>query len=194
MEILEENGLGVKLFTMQNTEFYRQILGIDSPWKIVSVDLDVEAKRVVICVEVDANTKWFHPDSKLPASLHKGQERTWRYLDTCQFETFIKANVPIVMHENGSIEEIAVPCLNEKPPDFTKSHFTKSQKILFLIKLSFHLVFVTIFVCLQFKMAVAALMFYKLAYHIHLGFFTVNIVALVFGWFGMLAYMRLIRK
>ena len=92
---------------MQSTEFYRQILGIEAPWKIVSVDLDMEAKRVVIRAEVDRTTKWYHPDTRLPASLHKWAERTWRHLDTCQFETLIIADVPSVKHKDGSIEEIA---------------------------------------------------------------------------------------
>jgi len=50
-----------------------------------------------------------HPETKLAASLHKWTERTWRHLDTCQFETLITANVPSVKHQDGSIEEIAVP-------------------------------------------------------------------------------------
>lgn len=94
---------------MQSTEFYQQILGISSPWKIVKVELDMEAKRVVIRTEVDRKTKWYHPDTQLPASLHKWTERTWRHLDTCQFETLIIADVPSVKHKDGSIEEIAVP-------------------------------------------------------------------------------------
>ncbi|CAN5819682.1 ISL3 family transposase [soil metagenome] len=94
---------------MQSTDFYRQILGIEAPWKIVSVELNMEAKRVVIRAEVERKTKWGHPQTKCPASLHKWTERSWRHLDTCQFETFITANVPSVKHEDGSIEEIAVP-------------------------------------------------------------------------------------
>jgi len=94
---------------MQSTEFYRQILGIETPWKIVKVDLDMAAKRVVIRAEVDRATKWYHPDTKQPASLHKWAERTWRHLDTCQFETLITADVPSVKYQDGSIEEIAVP-------------------------------------------------------------------------------------
>ena len=61
----------VKCFPMQSTEFYRQILGIASPWKIVSVDLDMGAKRVHIRAEVIRTTKWGHPETKLAASLHK---------------------------------------------------------------------------------------------------------------------------
>ena len=102
------SGVG-KAFPVKSTDFYRQILGISSPWKIVNVELDMEAKRVVIRVEVDRTTKWGHPDTKQAASLHKWAERTWRHLDTCQFETVIKANVPSVKHRDGSIEDIAVP-------------------------------------------------------------------------------------
>ncbi len=94
---------------MKSPDFYRQILGISSPWKIVSVDLDMTAKRVVVRAEVDRSTRWAHPETKLAASLHKWTERTWRHLDTCQFETLITANVPSVKHQDGSIEEIAVP-------------------------------------------------------------------------------------
>ena len=72
---------------MKSTDFHRQILGNSFPWKIVNVELDLEAKRVVIRVEVNRTTKWGHPDTKQPASLHKWTERTWQHLDTCQFET-----------------------------------------------------------------------------------------------------------
>ena len=102
------SGVG-KTFPVKSTDFYRQILGISTPWKIVNVELDMEAKRVVITAEVDRATQWAHPETKQAASLHKWTERTWRHLDTCQFETVIKANVPSVKHRDGSIEEIAVP-------------------------------------------------------------------------------------
>jgi len=94
---------------MQSTEFYRQILGIANPWKIVSVDLAMEAKRVVIRADVNGATKWGHPETNLAASLHKWMERTWRHLDTCQCETLITANVPSVERRDGSVEEVAVP-------------------------------------------------------------------------------------
>jgi transposase len=98
-----------KILLMDSTSFYSQILGITAPWKIVNVELDMGAKRVVIRVEVDRKTKWGHSETNLAASLHKWTERTWRHLDTCQFETLITANVPSVKHQDGSIEEVAVP-------------------------------------------------------------------------------------
>lgn len=73
------------------------------------VDLDMAASRVVVRVEVDRTTKWFHPETREAATLHKWSERRWRHLDTCQFETIIVADVPSVKYRDGTIEEVAVP-------------------------------------------------------------------------------------
>lgn len=94
---------------MTNTEFYRHILGLESPWGVSNVDLDMTANRVVIRLEIDRTTKWFHPETREPAILHKWTERRWRHLDTCQFETLIEASVPSVKYRDGKIEEVAVP-------------------------------------------------------------------------------------
>jgi transposase len=99
----------VKLVAMKSTDFYCQILGLKSPWSVSDVDLDMASSRVVIRVEIDRSTKWFHPETLEPATLHKWTERRWRHLDTCQFETIIEASVPSVKYRDGSIEEIAVP-------------------------------------------------------------------------------------
>ena len=98
------NAPGVK-----DIDFYQQILGLESPWKVMKVDLDMKAKRVVIRVEVEPGTKWGNPETKAAAHVHKWTERTWRHLDTCQFETLIEAKVPSVKHADGSVEEVAVP-------------------------------------------------------------------------------------
>ena len=94
---------------MTSTEFYRHILGLESPWSVSNVDLDMTANRVVVRVEIDRTTKWFHPETKEPATVHKWNERRWRHLDTCQFETVIEADVPSVKYRDGRIEEVAVP-------------------------------------------------------------------------------------
>ncbi len=104
-----EIGAAVKLAPMKSTDFYRQILGLNAPWSVSNVDLDMTANRVVVRVEVDRSTKWFHPDTREPATLHKWTDRRWRHLDTCQFETIIEASVPSVKYRDGSIEEVAVP-------------------------------------------------------------------------------------
>ena len=43
-----------------------------------------------------------------------GPERQWRHLDTCQFETIIKARVPQLKYRSGKVKELAVLwCIKE---------------------------------------------------------------------------------
>jgi hypothetical protein len=73
------SGVG-KTFLVKSTDFYRQILGISAPWKIVNVELDMEAKRVVITAKVDRATKWAHPETKQRhpcTSERRGLGGTW---------------------------------------------------------------------------------------------------------------------
>ncbi len=99
----------VNFVAMKSTDFYRQILGLESPWSVSDVDIDMTTNRVVVRVKIDRTTKWFHPETREPATLHKWTERKWRHLDTCQYETVIEANVPSVKYRDGTIEEVAVP-------------------------------------------------------------------------------------
>ena len=101
------SGVG-KTFALKSKDFYRQILGISVLWKIVNVELDMEGKRDVITAEVDRATKWAPPETKQTASLHKWTERTWRHLDSSQFDTASIANVYSVKHRDGSIGVVAV--------------------------------------------------------------------------------------
>ena len=94
---------------MKSTEFYRQVLGLEQPWKVVDVDLNMEANRVVVRVELESGVRWGDPEAREAATVHKWTERRWRHLDTCQFETVIEARVPSVKMRDGSVKEVAVP-------------------------------------------------------------------------------------
>lgn len=94
---------------MKDTDFYQKILGIEAPWKVAEVQLEMELNRVTVRVELEAGTRWGNPETGAVAHLHKWTERQWRHLDTCQFETIIKARVPSVRHADGRVEEVAVP-------------------------------------------------------------------------------------
>lgn len=43
---------------MQDTELYEKLLGIESPWSVERVSLDVEAGRVDVWVEHPARQRW----------------------------------------------------------------------------------------------------------------------------------------
>ena len=53
---------------------------------------------------------WADPtDATKRAHINGWTERRWRHLDTCQFETLIKARVPQLKYADGTVEELVVP-------------------------------------------------------------------------------------
>jgi len=92
---------------MQDTEFFRAALGLEEPWYVKEVSMDVANKRVEVKVAVKERTKWAQDGVAL--KIRGYEERTWRHLDTMQFETLIRARVPRVEREDGSTEVVSVP-------------------------------------------------------------------------------------
>src|ERR1019366_5913771 len=95
---------------MKDTALYEALLGLQAPWCVKSVDLSLEEQRVVVEVELKRGQVWADPtDNTKRAHINGWTERQWRHLDTCQFETIIKARVPQLKYSNGKVEELAVP-------------------------------------------------------------------------------------
>ena len=95
---------------MKDTVLYEHLLGLKTPWSVKSVDLSLADQRVVVEVVLKTGQVWTDPtDSTKRAHINGWSERQWRHLDTCQFETLIKARVPQLKYSDGTVEELAVP-------------------------------------------------------------------------------------
>ena len=95
---------------MKDTALYEQLLGLKSPWSVKSVDLFLDEQRVVVEVVVKRGQVWADPtDNTKRAHINGWAERQRRHLDTCQFETIIKARIPQLRFSNGKVQELAVP-------------------------------------------------------------------------------------
>ena len=95
---------------MKDTALYEHLLGLKSPWSVKSVDLSLAEQRVVVEVVLKQGQVWADPtDGTKRAHVNGWSERQWRHLDTCQFETIIKARVPQLKYSDGKVEELAVP-------------------------------------------------------------------------------------
>jgi transposase len=91
---------------MDLIELYTESLGITAPWKIVKVELDSKAfptGEVVVTVEFDKDSK-----TDRDGHIHGYVDRTWRHLDTCQFQTLIVCRVPRIKFPDGRTEEMPV--------------------------------------------------------------------------------------
>jgi len=95
---------------MKDTTLYEQLLGLKSPWSVKSVDLSLAEQRIVVVVVLKRGQVWGDPTDKTKrAHIHSWHERQWRHLDTCQFETVIKARVPQLKYSDGTVEELSIP-------------------------------------------------------------------------------------
>jgi transposase len=77
---------------VRDTELYRYLLGLESPWSVSRVELNLEQQRVDAWAEHPQGQRWPCPEcgEELPLYDHS-EERVWRHLDSCQFMTFLHA-------------------------------------------------------------------------------------------------------
>ena len=106
---------------MENLDHhYGQLLGLQSPWEVIDVKIDMEKSRVTIRLE--------HPNGELVKCPECGcectiadraPERGWRHLDTMQFRTEVVAATPRSNCGECGVKTIAVPWA-EKSARFTR--------------------------------------------------------------------------
>lgn len=94
---------------MQDTKLFETILGIQPPWRISRVALDTTGERVDLWAE-HAATRWPCPECQQELACHDhADERVWRHLDTCQYQTFLHARVPRVECPTHGVRQVRVP-------------------------------------------------------------------------------------
>jgi transposase len=95
---------------MRDTELYRAILGLESPWTVARVELDVKAGQVDVYAEHAKRKTWLCPECDAACGLHDhDEERTWRHLDSCQFKTLLHARIPRVHCDEHGVRQVRVP-------------------------------------------------------------------------------------
>ena len=78
--------------SMEDRELYRRILGIEKPWSVASVDLQLLPKEVHIYLTHEELPSWPCAECGTASKLYDHQpERQWRHLDTCQYHTILHA-------------------------------------------------------------------------------------------------------
>jgi len=104
---------------MYDTEVFQQILGLQAPWTVADVKLDLEVGQVDIYVEHADSTKFCCPqcDRELACYDHVA-ERRWRHLDTMQYRTILHAKPPRVKCPEHGVKQVQLPWA-EKNSRFT---------------------------------------------------------------------------
>jgi transposase len=95
---------------MQDRQLYEQILGIARPWSVERVELRLEAGEVHVHLRHAEEAKWPCPECGRACPLHDHEpERTWRHLDTCQYQTLVHAAVPRAACPEHGVKTVRVP-------------------------------------------------------------------------------------
>lgn len=95
---------------MQDTELYRQLLGVSSPWTVDRVSLHLTECAVYVYLSEEPDATWLCPTCGQPSPVYDHREaRTWRHLDSCQFLTYLVAAVPRVACTTHGVLTADVP-------------------------------------------------------------------------------------
>lgn len=93
---------------MRGFELYQAVLGLQAPWTVVNVELEVTGQQVRVTVEAgEGSDPCPECQERVPGSDRK--RRRWRHLDTCQFTTWSQADLPRVSGPTHGVNQIPVP-------------------------------------------------------------------------------------
>lgn len=93
---------------MRDKELYQQILGIEAPWRVADVDLELEDGEVRVRIVHEGKSLSCAECGK-PCPGYDHRSRHWRHLDTCQYRTVLIAQVPRVQCPEHGVHQVRVP-------------------------------------------------------------------------------------
>jgi len=93
---------------------YESILQLSSPWFVDQVELNREAGEVTVHVGIDNSEPVLCPKCGQVSPRYDHRSRRWRHLDTCQYKTYVVAEVPRVNCQEHGCVTIAVPWSEER--------------------------------------------------------------------------------
>lgn len=89
---------------------YQVLLGLEAPWKVAAVQMDLAASQVEISLDHPGEQPLVCPKCGAKMTRHdEGRERTWRHLDTMRFTTLLRAKVPRGTCAEHGVLTVAVP-------------------------------------------------------------------------------------
>lgn len=94
---------------MRDKDLYATILGIQSPWLVTEVLVDAKEQRVTVRISHSEIAEVHCSECGSACPRHDHRLKTWRHLDTCQYETFLEVPVPRTRCEAHGVHQIRVP-------------------------------------------------------------------------------------
>src|SRR5262245_9467255 len=95
---------------MPDTELYRLLRWLHTSWSVALFGLMAKEQRVEVWAGHADGVRWTCPEcaGDLPLYDH-AEERTWRHLDSCQFQTYLHARPPRVECPSHGVRQVRLP-------------------------------------------------------------------------------------
>ena len=90
-------------------DHYQTLLGLNSPWEVMTVDLSTERLRVDIHIEHIGEDACCPNCGAVCRVYDHSPERVWRHLDTMQFETTLHCRPPRVECKQHGVKTASLP-------------------------------------------------------------------------------------
>jgi transposase len=95
---------------MESKDLYRHLLGLNEPWTVERVELDMAKQHVDVYVGHPKGTRFACPQCRRECSVYDHlAERSWRHLDSCQFLTYLHAETPRIECPEHGIRQAILP-------------------------------------------------------------------------------------
>nr|VFK29991.1 MAG: transposase [Candidatus Kentron sp. MB]VFK33173.1 MAG: transposase [Candidatus Kentron sp. MB]VFK76033.1 MAG: transposase [Candidatus Kentron sp. MB] len=104
---------------MRDTDLYTRILGIEAPWRVSTVEVEMANREIIIQVARKAGAKPCCPICGKESPGYDSRRRGWRHLDTCQYKTILEANVPRVTCPEHGVVTTSAPWAKSNNAGFT---------------------------------------------------------------------------
>jgi transposase len=96
---------------MNSTEIFSIALGLQTPWRVESISLELTAdnkQQLHLYLGFERGSK-FLDEAEFLCSVHDTQERTWRHLNFFEHECYIHCKIPRITNSLGKVRQVAVP-------------------------------------------------------------------------------------
>ena len=95
---------------MNTNQLYGGMLDLKEPWSAKNVTLSQATNQLIIEIALKRGVVWADPtNASARANINGWTERQWRHLNTCQYQTIIKARGPQLKYSDGTAKELPVP-------------------------------------------------------------------------------------
>ena len=91
---------------MFTENLFTKLLQLEQGWIVKSVETDLSEQE--ICIEISCILDHFLDDEtgEICKFYDRAPVRSWRHLDTMQYKTFIKCQLPRIINSNGKVKTV----------------------------------------------------------------------------------------